>query len=67
MKTLTGHSQGVRTFVVLPDGLLVSSSDDHTIRIWDYFKGFTIKTLTGHTGWVLSLVLIPDGSLASGS
>ena len=34
-ETLKGHTGSVRPLQVLPDGRIVSGSDDHTIKIWD--------------------------------
>ena len=35
---------------VLPDGLLVSGSDDATIRIWNVERDECLQTLEGHDG-----------------
>ena len=35
IRTLTGHSDWVRTLAVLPDGTLASGSTDTTIKIWN--------------------------------
>jgi len=67
IKTLTGHTNYVYALTVLPDGSLVSGSEDKTIKIWDVKNGQTIKTLTGHTDYVRALTVLPDGSLVSGS
>jgi len=64
---LTGHTSWVNVLTVLPDGSLVSGSEDKTIKIWDVKNGQTIKTLTGHTGFLSALTVLPDGSLVSGS
>jgi len=63
IKTLTGHTSWVNAFTVLPDGSLVSGSDDNSIKIWDVNNGQTIKTLTDHTDDVNALTVLPDGSL----
>lgn len=34
-ETLEGHTSWVWTLQVLPDGRIVSGSDDNTIKIWD--------------------------------
>jgi len=67
VKSLTGHTDYVRSLVVLPSGLLASSSADRTIRIWNTESGLRVHTLTGHTASVWSLVVLPSGQLASGS
>ena len=34
VKVLRGHSDYVRTLLLLADGRIVSGSDDHTMRVW---------------------------------
>ncbi|MBX3349791.1 MAG: PD40 domain-containing protein, partial [Nitrospira sp.] len=68
-KTLTGHKGWVRNLVVSPDGkVLVSASDDQTIKFWDLSTGRNFRTLKGHSGPVRGLAFSPDGTrLASAS
>ncbi|TRU90123.1 MAG: protein kinase [Microcystis novacekii Mn_MB_F_20050700_S1D] len=68
-KTLTGHSDSVRSVVYSPDGrYLASGSVDKTIKIWEVATGKQLRTLTGHSDSVRSVVYSPDGRyLASGS
>ncbi|NCR78281.1 MAG: protein kinase [Microcystis aeruginosa K13-06] len=68
-KTLTGHSDWVKSVAYSPDGrYLASGSDDKTIKIWEVATGKELRTLTGHSSGVLSVVYSPDGRyLASGS
>jgi WD40 repeat protein len=68
-KTLTGHAGWVRSLVVSPDGkVLVSASDDQTIKFWDLATGRNFRTVKGHTGGVRCLTFSPDGRrLASAS
>ena len=67
-RTLTGHTNAVRSITFSPDGqVLASGSFDETIRLWDANIGEPLKTLTGHKGDVLSVAFSPDGqTLASG-
>ncbi len=69
VKTLTGHSDWVRSVAISPDGqTLASGSSDRTIKIWNRSTGKLIRTLTGHSDTVNSVAFSPDGqSLASGS
>ena len=69
IRTLTGHTDWVRSVSFSPDGqTLASGSVDDTIRLWDVGTGRVIRTLTGHTSWVRSVSFSPDGqTLASGS
>lgn len=65
MARLEGHTEGVTTLAVLPDGRLASGSDDRTIRLWDVTSGVETGRLEGHTSTVNFLAVLPDGRLAS--
>ena len=66
---LTGHTWGVHSMALSPDGgTLASGSEDMTIRLWDMHTGAHKKTLNGHQHRVYSVAFSPDGkTLASGS
>ena len=66
---LTGHTWGIHSMALSPDGdVLASGSEDTTIRLWDMHTGDHKKTLDGHTHRVYSVAFSPDGkTLASGS
>ncbi|KAI5185402.1 coatomer subunit beta' [Nematocida homosporus] len=55
--TITAHRDFIRGLAVHPTlPYVASSSDDNTIKLWDYSKGLTpIRTLTGHTHFVMSI------------
>ncbi|MCB9000328.1 MAG: hypothetical protein H6540_09755, partial [Bacteroidales bacterium] len=69
LRTLTGHSGGVRSVALSADGSrVVSGSDDNTLKVWDMASGEELRTLTGHSGGVRSVALSADGSrVVSGS
>jgi NB-ARC domain/TIR domain/APAF-1 helical domain/WD domain, G-beta repeat len=64
---LDGHSQGVTTLCVLPDGRLASGSYDRKVLLWDLATGAEAGRLDGHSNSVAALCVLPDGRLASGS
>jgi len=67
-KTLTGHSGGVLSLVVLNGAHIASCSDDKSIKIWDISTGNCLRTFTGHSHVVWSLAVLDDGArIASGS
>ena len=67
--TLTGHTQGIHSVAISPDGqTLVSGSEDKTIKVWELSTGKLVYTLTGHEDGVRSVAISPDGQiLVSGS
>ncbi len=67
IKTLKGHNGFVRDLLLLPNGSLVSCSEDKTIKVWNIEEGSCTKTLNGHKDMVFCLLLLNNGNLASGS
>ena len=62
-----GHTGSVNCLAVLPDGRIVSGSEDHTLRIWNPDTGACLRTLEGHVFGVNCLAVLPDGRIVSGS
>lgn len=62
-----GHRAFVKDLAFTPDGeLLVSASDDKTVRVWDWRAGVTIRTIrgqigAGQDGKNFALAISPDG------
>lgn len=70
---VSGHTSWVRALLALPDGCLLSGSEDHTLKVWPALVDDASAappcptTLLGHTDSVHALVRLPNGSIVSGS
>ena len=65
VRILMGHSDGISSVVVTPDGRrAVSASTDRTLRVWDLETGRSLRTLEGHSGEISSVAVTPDGRRA---
>ena len=55
---------GITSIAFSPDGkLLVSGSEDTTVKVWELSTGQPICTITGHSNFVNSIAISPDGKL----
>ena len=66
-KTLNGHTDTIRDFVLLDKNILASAAEDYTIKIWNISEGRVKQNLTGHIKRVLALVMLKNGDLVSAS
>jgi len=63
LRVLMGHFHRVNGCAFGPDGgIVVSASDDNTVKIWDTETGVEISTLKGHSHGVNACAVSPDGS-----
>ncbi|XP_037544478.1 coronin-7 [Nematolebias whitei] len=62
---LQGHTEKIYSikFHPLASGVLVSSSYDFTVRLWNLESGDQVKLLTGHEDQVFCMAWSPDGKL----
>ncbi|KAM6904962.1 coronin-7-like isoform 1-T1 [Xenentodon cancila] len=62
---LQGHTEKIYSvkFHPLASGLMVSSSYDLTVRLWNLESGEQVKLLTGHEDQVFGMAWSPDGKL----
>jgi WD40 repeat protein len=66
-RILHGHHGHVNALAVLPDGRVVSGSNDKTVRVWNLETGRVLATFHGHEGYVNALAVLPNGRVVSGS
>lgn len=60
--SLEGHERGVNCLDYYPGGdkpYIVSGSDDHTLRVWDYQTRSCVTEMTGHTNNLCSVLFHP--------
>ena len=67
IKTMTGHDNYIRALLMLPNGCLVSGSQDKSIKVWDIDQSMCIRTLNGHSDSINCLILLENGNLSSAS
>jgi hypothetical protein len=63
VRTLEGHTLGVRGVAFSPDGaLLTLASLDKTVRLWRVPDGALVRALEGHASAVRGVAFSPDGA-----
>jgi predicted NACHT family NTPase len=60
---LNGHYKYAIEVVFSPDGQLVASSEDCTVRLWEAVTGTCRIILEGHSDDVMAVAFSPDGQL----
>src|SRR5262249_46648988 len=62
VRALEGHQGAVECVALTPDGkLVVSASEDKTLRSWDVVKGEGVRYFIGHSAPVHGVAVSPDG------
>jgi WD40 repeat protein len=63
-RPLEGHSEGISSLAFSPDGTMLVSSSDKTIRLWDMrTRRQSGSALPGKPGRITSVAFSPDGRL----
>jgi WD40 repeat protein len=62
VRRLEGHADQLTSMALSPDGkLLVTGSDDKTVRLWQFESGKELRALRGSATFVLSVAISADG------
>jgi WD40 repeat protein len=64
---LDEHESAIREVAFSPDGSFATSSDDHTVRLWNPVESRASRCLRGHTGYTSGLAFNPDGTIIASS
>ncbi len=69
VKILSGHPEPIQAIAIGPNGyILVSGSQDKTLKIWNLKTGQLLYQLTGHEAAIASVAMSPNGrKIVSGS
>ena len=65
VRTLEGHSGGVLSLSVAPDGSLVSGSWDGSAKVWNVDSGACTATLGGMEN-AITVLCLPNGDVVAG-
>ncbi|KAG0450725.1 hypothetical protein HPP92_026600 [Vanilla planifolia] len=65
--SLTGHTLAVTCVKWGGDGMIYTSSQDCTIKVWETSQGKLVRELKGHGHWVNSLALSTEYTLRTGA
>lgn len=61
-----GHTDNINGVLIIPDGRILSWSDDHTLRLWNN-QGSTLTVFKGHNGKVNGALWLSDRRILSWS
>lgn len=66
LRRLRGHTRVVQDLAFTSDGrMILSGSQDKTLRLWNIETGEEVRRFDGHTAFVFAVAISPDGRLAA--
>ena len=65
LQVLVGHKGAITSLSWRSAEVLISSSEDGTVKTWDVAESQAVKSLAAHTGGTLSAHALPDGRMAT--
>jgi WD40 repeat protein/tRNA A-37 threonylcarbamoyl transferase component Bud32 len=61
VRSWQGHDDGIYRAQYLPDGRVITSSYDGTLRLWNPTTGTLLRRIDAHAGPITALAVAPDG------
>lgn len=52
---------------MMPDGRIISASDDKSVKIWDIKTGEVLNSFDGHDDYVYAVDFMKNGNLVTAS
>lgn len=52
---------------MLPDGRIISCSDDKSVKVWDINTGEILNSFEGHSDYVYAVDFLKNGNLVTGA
>lgn len=62
-----GHRDSITCMAILPDGRVVSGSNDNTLRVWDTITAQCLQVLEGHLAEINCIAVLSEDQVVSGS
>lgn len=65
LAVMEGHTSSIYGALILPDGRILSWSNDHVLRLWDGRTGAALAVMEGHTKWIVDVQVLPNSRILS--
>ena len=66
-KVLTGHTRNITCITLLKEKIIISGSEDKTLRLWNYEEEKCLNIITAHYEKIDSLLTLSENKIAIGA